>query len=61
MKRFTIIALLLALAGCASMTEEYWQERYASMTLEEIEEAKAKGGELVQVCGLTDCLTVWVY
>ncbi len=61
-----IVLMLLALAvlstqGCASWTEEYWQERYANMTPEEIEEAKARGGELVQVCDLTDCIFVWIY
>lgn len=64
---FKIIVLMLlvlfvaSMSGCASMTEEYWQERYESMTAEEIEAAKAGSGQLVQVCNLTDCVFVWVY
>lgn len=65
--RFGFVVLLIAalmlfiLTGCASWTEEYWAERYDSMTQEEIEEAKARGGELVQLCDLTDCIFVWIY
>ena len=43
------------------MTEEYWQERYEKTTPEEIEAAKARGGELVTICDLTDCIFVWIY
>ena len=53
--------IVLSQAGCASMTEEYWQERYANMTPKEIEDAKARGGELITICDLTDCIFVWVY
>jgi hypothetical protein len=60
MKKLAIILLSL-LSGCASMTEDYWRDRYESMTAEEIEAAKAGSGELVQVCNLTDCIFVWVY
>jgi len=56
-----ICVCLITLFGCASMTEEYWQDRYESMTAEEIEAAKAEGGELVSVCNLTDCIFVWIY
>jgi len=55
------LIVLLSLSGCASMTEEYWQEKYANMTQEEIEAAKDSGGELVTVCDLTDCIHVWIY
>lgn len=53
--------LLILLSGCAPMTEEYWQDKYESMTPEEIEAARAMGGELVTVCDITDCIFVWVY
>ena len=61
MKKFVLFCALFLMFGCASMTEEYWQERYANMTSEEIEDARASGGELVQLCDLTDCIFVWVY
>ena len=55
------VFLFWLMSGCASMTEEYWAERYVNMTPEEIEAAKALGGELVQVCDLTDCIFIWIY
>lgn len=63
MKRVAICLFLIQvlLQGCAPMTEAYWQEKYENMTVEEIEVAKANGGELVQVCDLTDCIFVWIY
>lgn len=59
--KISLLILLCLLSGCASMTEEYWQEVYAKMTPEEIEAAKNQGGEFVQVCDLTDCIFVWIY
>jgi len=56
-----VIMAVVSMLGCASMTEEYWRDRYDAMTAEEIEAAKAKGGELIPVCNLTDCIFVWVY
>ena len=58
---FLKLFLLALLSGCASWTTEYWEERYENMTPEEIEDAKAGGGELVTICDLTDCIFVWVY
>lgn len=55
-----LLILVVLLSGCASFTEEYWREKYESMTAEEIEAAK-DSGELVTVCNLTDCIHVWVY
>ena len=67
--------MLLALSGCASMTEEYWQERYAELTPEEIERLKTEGPssneylyriwldsvEVATVCIDGDCSTVAVH
>ncbi len=58
---FVKLFLLACLSGCASMTEEYWRERYENMTPQEIEEARAGAGELVQICDLTDCIFIWIY
>ena len=53
--------IVLSQPGCASWTTEYWEEQYEQMTPEEIEAAKARGGELITICDLTDCIFVWVY
>ena len=61
-----IIVLLVVLwlaastTGCATWTEEYWQEYYENMTPEEIEAAKAGGCELIPICNLTDCIFVCI-
>ncbi len=60
-KLFAKLFLLLLVSGCASMTEEYWQERYENMTPEELEAASATGCELIPICNLTDCIFVCIY
>lgn len=54
-----LILIWASMSGCAAMTEEYWQEKYESMTAEEIEAAKA-GPDMVTICDLTDCIIIWV-
>ncbi len=61
MRNLLTMLTVIFLCGCASMTEEYWQERYENTTPEEIEAAKERGGELITICDLTDCIFVWVY
>ncbi len=60
MRNLLTALTVIFLCSCASMTEEYWVERYKNMTQEEIEEAKAGAGELVQICDLTDCIFIWI-
>lgn len=60
-----IIVLMLlgwfvaSLIGCASFTEEYWQEEYTRLQGEGKLE-KETGSGMVSVCDLTDCIFVWI-
>ena len=61
------LLILLALSGCAQMTEQYWSEQYARMTPEELENARATGATVwdIYVDSLTNshlvCVVVQVY
>ncbi len=63
---------ILMLSGCASMSEQYWSDRYASMTPGEIEAAKANGVTVTDiwidaqtssrlVCIDGECVVVQIY
>lgn len=62
--KISLLILLCLLSGCANMTEQYWQEKWASMSDEE-KEARRSGipgeGMPIAVCDLTDCYFVWIY
>jgi hypothetical protein len=70
--RITLLILLALLSGCASMSTEYWQDRYANMTPAELEAAKNSDVTVTDiwigaqtssklVCIDGDCVIVQVY
>ena len=61
---FLKLFLLACLSGCASMTTEYWQDRWDE--LPETEKQRYLSNESgygtpVAICDLTDCFFVWIY
>lgn len=64
MKQIALIVLLGLLSGCASMTGEYWAERWEELPEEEKERYRSNApgqGQPIAVCDLTDCIFVWIY
>lgn len=60
-----VILIVASVCGCASMTEEYWQDRWEELSDAEKEiyptNPTPGRGMPIQVCDLTDCIFVWVY
>jgi len=48
-----------SVSGCASMTGEYWAEKYEQLSEEEKE--RLGDGLPIAVCDLTDCEFYWIY
>lgn len=72
MKTLMAILLLFTLTGCAPMSEQYWSDKYAEMTPEEIDAAKNNGATVTDiwigaqtasrlVCINGDCVVVQIY
>jgi len=57
--KILLLIVLGLLSGCASMTEEYWQEKYDE--LPESEKRLQEYSQPIAVCDLTDCIFIWIY
>ena len=43
------VLILAVVAGCAPLTEEYWQDKYESMTEQELADARANGATVADI------------